>query len=165
VNERELVIDRREPDVGVVELKGEHDEYTAPRLAREIQSLLEFGLHVVVDLRGTTFLGATNVGVVLSSYTRAEQQGRRLVVLLDDSTGPAVRRLFELTRLDTIIPAFSSRAGALAALRGAGGERRSGLERRSGADRRIRSGHGDVTERRSGTDRRSGLDRRASGYS
>ncbi len=164
MNEHELLIDRREPDVGVVELKGEHDEYTAPRLAREIQSLLEFGLHVVVDLRGTTFLGATNVGVVLSSYTRAEQQGRRLVVLLDDSTGPAVRRLFELTRLDTIIPAFSSRAGALAALR-AGGERRTGLERRSGRDRRIVSERGDVTERRSGTDRRSGLDRRASEYS
>ncbi len=164
MSEYDLLIDRREPDVGVVELKGEHDEYTASRLAREIHSLLDLGLHVVVDLRGATFLGATNVGVVLSGHMSAEQRGRRLVLLLDDSTGPAVQRLFELTRLGTIVPAFSNRADALAAIR-AVPERRSGTERRSAHERRARSERGDVSERRSGTDRRSGLDRRASEYS
>jgi anti-anti-sigma factor len=163
VSEYDLLVDHREPDVGVVELKGEHDEFTAPKLARELQLLIERGLHVVVDLRGTTFLGASNVGVVLSAWTSAAKQGRRLVLLLDDSTGPAVRRLFELTRLGSIVPAFTSRAGALAAIRGS--ERRSGAERRSARERRTRSEHGVVVDRRSGEERRSGLDRRASGYS
>ena len=164
MSEYDLLIDRREPDVGVVELKGEHDEFTAPKLAREIHTLLDHGLHVVVDLRGATFLGASNVGVVLSGWTSAAKQGRRLVLLLDESTGPAVRRLFELTRLGTIVPAFTSRAGALAAIR-AGGERRAGTDRRSGGERRVRSKRGVAVERRSAEDRRSGLDRRANGYS
>ena len=164
MSEYDLLVDHREPDVGVVELKGEHDEFTAPKLAREIHSLLERGLHVVVDLRGATFLGASNVGVVLAAWTSAAKQGRRLVLLLDESTGPAVRRLFDLTRLGTIVPAYTSRAGALAAIRGSG-ERRSGAERRSRVDRRVGIEHGVVIERRTGSDRRSGLDRRASGYS
>ena len=126
VNECDLLIDRREPDVGVVELTGEHDEYTAPRLATEIHSLLEHGLHVVVDLRGATFLGATNVGVVLAGRTRAADLGRRLVLLVDESTGPSVRRLLELTRLGSIVPVFTSRGVALAAIR-AGNERCSGV--------------------------------------
>ena len=124
MSEYDLLIDRREPDVGVVELSGEHDEYTAPRLAREIHSLLDHGLHVVVDLRGATFLGAANVGVMLAGSTSAAEQGLRLVLLIDESSGPAVRRLFELTRLGSLVPVFTSRAAALSAIR-AGHERRS----------------------------------------
>ena len=113
---RPEVLVRRATGVGIVELKGEHDEYAAPRLADQLSLLLEQGLDVVVDLRAATFVGATTVGVLLSAHKRGEKRGQQLVVLLDQSAGSAVRRLIELTMLETVIPVFADRLEALEAL-------------------------------------------------
>jgi len=115
VSRPEILI-RRAPGVGIVELKGEHDEYAAPRLADQLNLLLEHGVDVLVDLREATFIGATTVGVLLSAHKRAEKRSRRLVVLLDETAGLAVRRLIELTMLESVIPVFATRLQALEAL-------------------------------------------------
>ena len=114
---RPEILIRRAPGVGIVELKGEHDEYATPRLADQVSLLLEHGVDVLVDLREATFIGASTVGVLLSAHRRAEKRGQRLVVLLDESAGSAVRRLIELTTLESVIPVFATRLQALEALR------------------------------------------------
>ena len=55
---------RAEPGVAIFGLAGEHDDYSAPKLARELATALEEGLHLVVDLRQATFLGSTFVSQV-----------------------------------------------------------------------------------------------------
>ncbi len=79
---------------------GEHEAYTAPKIARQLAALLDEGVPVVVDLRRTTFLDSTVVGVLLAAQERAERRGVELVLRLGAGTGPEVRRLFELTGLE-----------------------------------------------------------------
>jgi anti-anti-sigma factor len=87
----------------VVTLVGEHDGYSAGRLAREIHALLEEGCDVEIDLRKATFLDSTTVSTLIEAHRYAKKRGGRLTVAIGESTGWAVRRLFELTQLDSLL--------------------------------------------------------------
>jgi anti-anti-sigma factor len=52
---------------------------------------------LVLDLAGLTFIDSTGLEVILRAARRAQQTGRRLVVV---RPRPYVRRLFELTAID-----------------------------------------------------------------
>jgi anti-sigma B factor antagonist len=108
-------VDRSEPAAGIVVLRGEHDEYTALKLQLALAGLLEEGRAVVVDLTETTFVDSTVVGVLLAAREQAEARGTKLLLVMDEATGPAVRRLFDLAGLRSVLPAADSRRAALAA--------------------------------------------------
>jgi anti-anti-sigma factor len=153
---------RAEPGVAIFGLPGEHDDYTSPKLARELATALEEGLNVVVDLRQTTFLDSTSVATLLVARRKADERDLDLAVVIDDVTAWPVRRLFELAHLADVLPILPGVDAAIARTRAAwrGKERRSGGERRSDRDRRLETTLLEATERRTGKDRRSGLDRR-----
>jgi anti-anti-sigma factor len=88
-----------EQDRAVVALSGEHEAYTADKLARHLSALLEEGVGVTVDLRRATFIDSTVIGVLIATHRRASEAGLDLVVLVGDETGWPVRRLLEVTRL------------------------------------------------------------------
>ncbi len=87
-------------DAAVVTLRGEHEAYTADKLARSLRGLLDEGVPVCVDLRETEFVDSTVVGTLLGARREAEQRGLRFALLLGDRTGWPVRRLLQVTGLD-----------------------------------------------------------------
>lgn len=91
-------------DEAVVTLRGEHEAYTADKLAKQVAGLLDEGLTVTVDLRETAFVDSTVVGVLLAARRRADERGTPFRLLLGDETGWPVRRILEVTGL---VDAFS----------------------------------------------------------
>lgn len=89
-----------EADRGSVALVGEHEAYTADKLAKHLRGLLDEGVRVVIDLRHATFLDSTVIGVLLASQRRAHELGLDFVLRLGDDTGWPVRRLLEVTGLE-----------------------------------------------------------------
>jgi anti-sigma B factor antagonist len=87
-----------EGDVVRLALRGELDISSASRVEREIALLEDQTPRVLVlDLRGLEFMDSTGLRIVVSANARAEQAGRRLVVV----RGPeAVHRIFRITRLE-----------------------------------------------------------------
>jgi anti-sigma B factor antagonist len=90
-----------EQDRAVIALTGEHEAYTAEKLARELAALLEEDVRIAVDLREATFIDSTVVGVLIAAHRRAKEAGLDFVLLVGDGTGWPVRRLLEVTGLGT----------------------------------------------------------------
>jgi anti-anti-sigma factor len=90
-----------EQDRAVVALTGEHESYTAEKLARQLTALLAEGVGVVVDLRQATFIDSTVVGVLIAGHRRAQESGLDFVLRVGGETGWPVRRLLEVTGLGT----------------------------------------------------------------
>ncbi len=86
-------------DHAVVALRGEHEAYTADKLARQIDALMDEGVSVVVDLRETTFVDSTVVGVLIAAGRRASDRGVAFSLRLGEETGWPVRRILEVTGL------------------------------------------------------------------
>jgi anti-anti-sigma factor len=99
----ELNIRRTRGDRVVVELRGEHEAYTASKLERELGDLLDGGFGVVVDLRNASFIDSRTAGVLLAAHRWAEAKGTKFQVLLGDETGWAVRQLFDITGLRSVL--------------------------------------------------------------
>jgi anti-anti-sigma factor len=89
-----------EDDRAVVRLLGEHEAYTADKLARTLCVLIDDGLDVGIDLRETAFIDSTVIGVLLAASRRASEHKRAFQLLLGPSTGWPVHRLLEVTRLE-----------------------------------------------------------------
>jgi anti-sigma B factor antagonist len=90
-----------EQDQAVVALTGEHEAYTADKLARHLAGLLVEGVGVTVDLRNATFIDSTVVGVLIAAHRRATDAQLPFVLQVGTETGWAVRRLLEVTGLGT----------------------------------------------------------------
>ena len=87
-----------EPGVVRLEIEGELDVLTTPRLATELNSVVRLSNdNVVVDLRRTEFIDSAGLQILLGTRRRLGRFSRRLTVVCDD--GP-VRRVIELTRLE-----------------------------------------------------------------
>jgi len=82
----------------VVSLSGDLDLSTAKRAEQAIEDAEKASPPLlVIDLRGLSFMDSTGLRVVVSADKRAARGNRRLVIV----QGPAaVRRVFEITRLD-----------------------------------------------------------------
>jgi anti-anti-sigma factor len=105
-------VDARLP---VVELHGEHDAHSAEPLRALLGELIGNGTSVLVDLHEATFVDSTIVGVIIEAHKKAQQTGHCVVVVLDDSSGSEVHRLFRLTRLDVVLPVTATREEGVAA--------------------------------------------------
>jgi anti-anti-sigma factor len=86
-----------------VALPGEHEAYSADKLARSLAGLIDECVPVVVDLRQATFIDSTVVGVLIVASRRAREAGLRFEVLLGEETGWPVRRLLAVTGLSSEI--------------------------------------------------------------
>jgi anti-anti-sigma factor len=112
-----VTLARREPPAAVVALVGEHDAYSAERLASELTALLDEGLRIVVDLRDAAFIDSTTLSVLLGARLRAEQSSLGFALLLPDRQYTQVHQILELTRLGRTFAIFGRLDAALAAVR------------------------------------------------
>jgi anti-sigma B factor antagonist len=90
-----------EQDRAVVALNGEHEAYTADKLARHLSALLTERIDVTVDLRQALFIDSTVVGVLIAANKRAQEAGLDFTIVVGDETGWPVRRLLDVTGLGT----------------------------------------------------------------
>jgi anti-sigma B factor antagonist len=59
----------------------------------------------------TRFCDSSGLHALIAAHKRAEAQGRQVLLVIP---GTAILRVFTLTGMDTVIPNFTSLAGALA---------------------------------------------------
>ena len=97
----------------VLAVVGELDLATAPQLRQRLVGLVKTGAtHLVLDLRSTDFIDSIGLGVIVGALKRVQPIGGALAVVCDE---PRIRSVFEMTRLDTIIPVFATLDEAVAA--------------------------------------------------
>jgi anti-anti-sigma factor len=106
---RELKVQRLGADQAAIAVIGDHDAYSAEQIARTVRALLDEGLDVEIDLRRATFVDSTTVSALIEAQRFAREEGRRFAVVIGASTGWAVRRLFELTQLDSFLSVATER--------------------------------------------------------
>lgn len=100
--------------VYVLEVGGELDLYTAPRLSSQVGELIALGAAgLVVDLTETTFIDSTALHVFLDAKKRVHAKGGELVVVCPS---PHVRRIFEITGIDGLLRLCDSVESALETL-------------------------------------------------
>jgi len=109
-----VVLDISEPGIAIVILEGEHELYGAVELSRRLQALIEEGVSVVIDLTRATFLDSSIVSVLLQTRREAREAQTGFSIVMDDTTGSSIRRMFEITGLGSILPVVDSREAALA---------------------------------------------------
>jgi anti-anti-sigma factor len=112
-----VTLARRDPPAAVVALVGEHDAYSAERLEGELNSLMDEGQRIVVDLRDTAFIDSTTLSVLLGARLHAEQSSLGFALLLSDRHYTQVHQILELTGLGSTFAIFGKLDAALSAVR------------------------------------------------
>ena len=110
----ELGIDVRTVDShAVVDVKGEIDVYTAPKLREKLIELVSDGSYdVVVNLEGVDFLDSTGLGVLVGALKRVRTHDGELALVCAE---PRILKVFEITGLTKVFPMFASVDEAVAA--------------------------------------------------
>ena len=106
--------ERPAPGVTVLVVHGDVYLHAAPELRDRLGAALDAGdSGIVVDLTKTSFLDSTALGVLLGGVKRLRGGDGRIQLVV---SRPEIRRIFEITLLDQVIPLAESRAEALAAV-------------------------------------------------
>ncbi len=110
--ELEIKSERTPEGVAVIEVAGELDLYTAPRLKEELLAALEDGaLQVVIDMAGVHFIDSSALGVLIGGVKRLKPNDGRLVLVSVDEN---VNWIFRITGLNNVFDIFSTREEAIA---------------------------------------------------
>lgn len=102
-------------DVGVVVLLGEHDMSTATEIRSTVESLLQSGVNVVVDLTETEFIDSSTFHALEEGLRLAPRHGARMGFHV--ATQRIVERLLGLTGALAEWPVYRTRADAIRAVR------------------------------------------------
>ena len=101
-------LDRR---THVICVSGEIHVSTAPEFQRRLEAAISRGkTAVVLDLTETEFIDSTGLSVILNGLRRVTRQRGRMAIVCRN---PTVRRLFEITRLDSTFDIHETREDAL----------------------------------------------------
>ncbi len=84
-------------DCAVLQMAGEMDVYTSPKLRKQVADLAEGGvIHVIADLRGIDFLDSTGLGALVGGQKRLRIREGSLMIVTD---GGRILKLFQITGL------------------------------------------------------------------
>jgi anti-sigma B factor antagonist len=100
-------------DHKVLEVGGEVDVYTAPRLREKLVELVEQGArHVVVDLSRVEFLDSTGLGVLVGALKRLRAVNGTFGLVCAHER---LLKIFRITALDRVFQLFDTVEAAVAA--------------------------------------------------
>ena len=97
-------------------LTGEHDLSTTEEFSDALADAADTA--TLVDLSETSFIDSAVLGVLIASHRDATAAGRGWALVVGPGSGAAVRRILELTGLDTVMPVYTTREQALSVLAG-----------------------------------------------
>ncbi len=104
---------RQENDRTVIEVGGEIDVYTAPKLRERIIGLVDEGqYHLVVDLEKVEFLDSTGLGVLVGGLKRVRGHDGSLQLVC---TQERLLKIFRITGLSKVFAIHGSQSEALVA--------------------------------------------------
>lgn len=104
---------RKEGDHAVLEIGGEIDVYTAPRLREKLIELVSEGsYHLIVDLERVDFLDSTGLGVLVGGLKRVRSHDGSLQLVC---TQEKILKIFRITGLTKVFPIHDSVRAAAAA--------------------------------------------------
>jgi anti-sigma B factor antagonist len=108
---------RNEDGHTIIEVGGEIDVYTAPRLRDKITELVGEGhYNLVIDMEKVDFLDSTGLGVLVGGLKRARSHDGTLRLVCDQEK---ILKVFRITGLTKVFPIHATLADALAAPGGA----------------------------------------------
>lgn len=114
-------IERRE-GVGLVSFQQNAilDTVSIQNLSRQLYELVDAAdtPHLLIDFGNVRFLSSQALGVLLTLRRKADKSGTRVAFA---ALRPELRRVFQLTKLDTMFAFYDDVAGALAELSGGSG--------------------------------------------
>ena len=94
-----------------VQLEGEIDAYTAPKLKEELYPLTENGaVHITIDLSGVGYMDSTGLGVFVGLFKNVRAKGGDLQIV---GLSERLERLFDITGLADIIHITSETKGGI----------------------------------------------------
>lgn len=97
----------------VIEVGGEIDVYTAPRLREAIVTAIEAGhTRLIIDVRKVDFLDSTGLGVLVGALKRVRSDGGSLDIVC---TQERILKIFQITGLDKVFGLHASLDEAQAA--------------------------------------------------
>jgi len=112
----ELDVTTADGGVVVCTVMGELDVASAPKLRQALVKAVadaDGPPRIVVDLAGVDFLDSTGLGVLLGGLKRTSAQGGALALARPE---PQVRKVFEITRVNEILPLHDELDAAVAAV-------------------------------------------------
>ncbi len=99
----------------VIEVGGEIDVYTAPKLREQLTELVDSGRYdIVVDMSDVEFLDSTGLGVLVGGLKRVRTHDGSLHLVC---TQERILKIFRITGLTRVFPIHDSVAAAVAANR------------------------------------------------
>lgn len=102
--------------VTVIEVAGELDLYTAPRLKEHLLAAIEGdSLKVAVDMSGVHFIDSSALGVLIGGIKRLKPKGGQMVLISVDEN---VNWIFKITGLNSVFDIYATRDEALKKLAG-----------------------------------------------
>jgi anti-sigma B factor antagonist len=107
---QELLIDAELDAPGLVlNVAGELDLATAPRLRERLKRALDAGADgIVVDLTGVTFIDSVSLATLVAARTQLQPDGRLAIV----ATTPFVLLVLQASGLDRVFDVFGGRREA-----------------------------------------------------
>lgn len=106
---------RKVDGVPLLDVAGELDLYTSPKLKAALDSLLAEGhTRLIVNLLETTYLDSTALSVLTATLKQVREAGGNLGLIY---TQPQIERMFTITRLDEVFPIFRGETDAVNAAR------------------------------------------------
>jgi anti-sigma B factor antagonist len=103
----ELGIDvRKVNSCSGIDVKGEIDVYTAPKLREQLIELVSEGSYdIVVNLEGVDFLDSTGLGVLVGALKRVKAHDGSLSLVC---TQDKILKIFKITGLTKVFPIHNS---------------------------------------------------------
>ncbi len=104
---------RQENDHVIIEVSGEIDVYTAPKLRDRITELVDQGnLDIIIDLEQVEFMDSTGLGVLVGGLKKIRTKGGSLSLVC---TQERLLKIFRITGLGKVFAIHASQAEATSA--------------------------------------------------
>lgn len=88
-----------------VEVQGEIDVYTSPKLREKIMELFDEGVSTfAVNLTNVSYIDSTGLGVLIGALRRAREKDGQVYLVF---SSPRIKRIFEITGLDKNFTIYS----------------------------------------------------------
>jgi anti-sigma B factor antagonist len=114
----DIKVEVREPDgapgPSVVELNGEIDVYTSPKVKETISDLIDKGHYsLVINLENVRYIDSTGLGVLIGGLKRVREHSGSVNLVC---TNPQIKKIFDITGLSKIFGIFDDEKAACASL-------------------------------------------------
>lgn len=100
----------QDPEAYVVELGGEIDVYTSPKVKDAITDLIDQGhYNLVINLEKVRYIDSTGLGVLIGGLKRVREHGGTVNLVC---TNPQIKKIFDITGLVKIFGIYDDEQSA-----------------------------------------------------